>query len=151
MRRSRNEDSERKKRNRKFALVCTAVGMIVLLGGLLAYGLGATELLPVPRPDLVAAGTTLIGTVLLTTGACDLFVKKTKEIEIEERDERNVALSNAAMAAGFKVMSMAVALCIVTLLFTGCITAVPGFVLMGAYFLGQAAFIITLLKLERTM
>ena len=129
--------------NRKFALVCTAVGMIVLLGGLLAYGLGATELLPVPRPDLVVAGTTLIGTVLLTTGACDLFVKKTKE--------RNVALSNAAMAAGFKVMSMAVALCIVTLLFTGCITVVPGFVLMGAYFLGQAAFIITLLKLERTM
>ena len=55
------------------------------------------------------------------------------------------------MAAGFKVMSMAVALCIVTLLFTGCITVVPGFVLMGAYFLGQAAFIITLLKLERTM
>ena len=137
--------------NRKFALVCTAVGMIVLLGGLLAYGLGATELLPVPRPDLVVAGTTLIGTVLLTTGACDLFVKKTKEIEIEERDERNVSLSNAAMAAGFKVMSMAVALCIVTLLFTGCITVVPGFVLMGAYFLGQAAFIITLLKLERTM
>ena len=141
----------KKNRNRKIALVCTAVGMIVLLGGLLAYGLGVTELLPVPRPDLVVAGTTLIGTVLLTTGACDLFVKKTKEIEIEERDERNVALSNAAMAVGFKVMSMAVALCIVTLLFTGCITVVPGYVLMGAYFLGQAAFIITLLKLERTM
>ncbi len=62
-----------------------------------------------------------------------------------------MALSNAAMAAGFKVMSMAVALCIVTLLFTGCIRWLPGFVLTGAYFLGQAAFIITLLKLERTM
>ncbi len=99
--------------------------MIVLLGGLLAYGLGATELLPVPRPELVAAGTTLIGTVLLATGACDLFVKKTKEIEIEERDERNVALSNAAMAAGFKVMSMAVALCIAALLFTGCVGCAP--------------------------
>ena len=137
--------------NRKIALVCTAVGMIVLLGGLLAYGLGATELLPVPRPELVAAGTTLIGTVLLVTGACELFVKKTKEIEIEERDERNVAISNAAMAAGFKVMSMAVALCIAALLFTGYMGVAPGFILIGAYFLGQTAFIFTLVKLERTM
>ena len=144
-------ESERKKRNRRYALACTVVGMIVLLGGLLAYGLGATELLPVPRPELVAAGTTLIGTVLLATGACELFVKKTKEIEIEERDERNVAISNAAMAAGFKVMSMAVALCIAALIFTGYMTVVPGFILIGAYFLGQAAFIFTLVKLERTM
>ena len=75
--------------NRKIALVCTAVGMIVLLGGLLA--------------------------------------------------------------AGFKVMSMAVALCIAALIFTGYMTVVPGFILIGAYFLGQAAFIFTLVKLERTM
>ena len=35
------------------------VGVIVLLGGLLTYGLGVHQLLPVPRPDLVVYGTTL--------------------------------------------------------------------------------------------
>ena len=40
------------------------VGVIVLLGGLLTYGLGVHQLLPVPRPDLVVYGTTLIGIIL---------------------------------------------------------------------------------------
>ena len=35
------------------------VGVIILLGGLLTYGLGVHQLLPVPRPDLVVYGTTL--------------------------------------------------------------------------------------------
>ena len=41
------------------------VGVIVLLGGLLTYGLGVHQLLPVPRPDLVVYGTTLIGIILM--------------------------------------------------------------------------------------
>ena len=41
------------------------VGVIVLLGGLLTYGLGVHQLLPVPRPDLVVYGTTLIGIILI--------------------------------------------------------------------------------------
>ena len=39
------------------------VGVIILLGGLLTYGLGVHQLLPVPRPDLVVYGTTLIGII----------------------------------------------------------------------------------------
>ena len=39
----------------------------------------------------------LIGILLIVSGVCDLFVKKTKEMEIEENDERNISLSNAAM------------------------------------------------------
>lgn len=59
-------------------------GMIILLGGLLTYGLGIHEIIPVPRPDLIVVGTSLIGILLIASGACDLFVKKTKEMEIEE-------------------------------------------------------------------
>ncbi|MBS6521517.1 MAG: hypothetical protein KH359_13090 [Clostridiales bacterium] len=44
------------------------VGVIVLLGGLLTYGLGVHQLLPVPRPDLVVYGTTLIGIILILMG-----------------------------------------------------------------------------------
>lgn len=59
------------------------VGVIVLLGGLLTYGLGVHQLLPVPRPDLVVYGTTLIGIILILMG-CDIFSKPTKEMQILE-------------------------------------------------------------------
>ena len=65
------------------------IGVIIFLGGLLTYGLGVHQLLPVPRPDLVVYGTTLIGIILIFMG-CDIFSKPTKEMQILENDERNV-------------------------------------------------------------
>ena len=88
---------------KRLLILMTVTGMIILLGGLLTYGLGVHEIIPVPRPDLIVVGTSLIGILLIVSGVCDLFVKKTKEMEIEENDERNISLSNAAMASGFKV------------------------------------------------
>ena len=34
-------------------ILMVVAGMIVLLGGLLIYGLGINEIVPVPRPDLI--------------------------------------------------------------------------------------------------
>ena len=65
------------------------IGVIIFLGGLLTYGLGVHQLLPVPRPDLVVYGTTLIGIILILMG-CDIFSKPTKEMQILENDERNI-------------------------------------------------------------
>ena len=42
-----------------------------------------------PRPDLIVVGTSLIGISLIVSGACDLLGKKTKEMQIEENDEKN--------------------------------------------------------------
>ena len=114
-------------------ILMTVTGMIILLGGLLTYGLGVHEIIPVPRPDLIVVGTTLIGILLIVSGVCDLFVKKTKEMEIEENDERNISLSNAA------------------LIFTGYMTVVPCFTIIGAYAIGQIAFIVRLWYLHKTM
>ncbi len=133
------------------SIFMAAAGMAILLGGLLAYGLGVHEILPVPRPDLVVVGTSLIGALLIITGACDLLCKKTKEMEIEEKDERNIALGNAAMASGFKVMSIAVAFSVFALIFTGYMTVVPCFTIIGAYTAGQIVFIFQLWHLNRTM
>lgn len=132
-------------------VLMTVVGLIFLLGGLLLYGLGSHELVPVPRPDLLLLGTSLIGIFLIVSGACELFCKKTREMEIEEKDERNVAISNAAMASGFKVMSVAVAVSVVILIFTGYLQAVPCFILIGAYFIGQIVFIARLCQLNKKM
>lgn len=132
-------------------ILLTVAGAIILLGGLLAYGLGVHEIVPVKRPDLLVVGTTLIGIFLIITGVCDLFIKKSKEIEIEEKDERNVALSNAAMASGFKTMSVAIAIAIFGLIFTGNMTVVPCFIIIGAYAIGQIVFIVRLWHLNKTM
>ena len=86
---------------KRLLILMTVTGMIILLGGLLTYGLGVHEIIPVPRPDLIVVGTSLIGILLIVSGVCDLFVKKTKEMEIEENDERNISLSTAAKASGF--------------------------------------------------
>ena len=134
-----------------FFFFMTIAGVIILLGGLLTYGLGLHEIVPVPRPDLIVAGTSLIGIGLIVSGVCDLFTKKSKEMEIEEKDERNVMLGNAAMASGFKAMNVAIAVSICGLIFTGYMTVVPCFTIIGAYTIGQIVFIVRLWYLHETL
>ncbi len=43
-----------------------------------------------------------------------MFIRKSREVEIEESDERNIALSNATMDSGFKVVSFAMGLTDIT-------------------------------------
>lgn len=127
------------------------VGMLILLGGLLTYGLGVHEIIPVPRPDLIVVGTSLIGISLIVSGTCDLFAKKTKEMQIEENDERNIMLGNAAMASGFKAMNITISVSLCALIFTGYMTVVPCFTIIGAFAIGQIVFIIRLWHLHKTM
>lgn len=133
------------------SIFMTVFGMIILLGGLLTYGLGIHEIIPVPRPDLIVVGTSLIGIILIVSGACDLFTKKTKEMEIEENDERNISINNAAMASGFKVISFTIAIAIFALIFTGYMTEVSCFTMIGAYAIGQIVYIVRLWYLHKTM
>lgn len=120
------------------ANLSVAVGLIILMLGLLTYGFGINYILPVPRPDLVVYGSTLIGIIFIVSGACGLFTKKTKEMEIEEKDERNIALGNAAMASGFKVLSVSIAMSLAALIFSGYMTVVPCFTIIGAFAIGQS-------------
>lgn len=133
------------------SIFMTAAGVIILLGGLLTYGLGVHERIPVPRPDLIVTGTSLIGILLAISGACDLLCGKSRAMEIEEKDERNIALNNAAMASGFKVMSLTVSIAVFALIFTGYMTVVPCFTMIGAFTAGQLVFIIRLWYLQKTM
>lgn len=89
--------------------------------------------------------------MMIISGACDLFVKKTKEMEIEEKDERNITLGNAAMAFGFKVMSVMLAFAIFMLIFTGYFNIVTCFTILGAYLIGQIAFVLRLWYLHKIL
>lgn len=66
---------------KKMLLIELITGMIILLGGLMTYGLGIHNILPVPRPDLVVWGTTLVGIIFILSGS-DLLSKKTKAVNI---------------------------------------------------------------------
>ena len=71
--------------------------------------------------------------------------------EVLENDERNISLSNAAMASGFKVMNVTISVSIFVLIFTGYMTVVPCFTIIGAYAIGQIVFIVRLWYLHKTM
>ena len=48
------------------------------------------------------------------------------------------------MASGFKVMNVMIAVSIFALIFTGYMTVVPCFTIIGAYAIGQIVFIVRL-------
>lgn len=118
------------------------IGVIIFLGGLLTYGLGVHQLLPVPRPDLVVYGTTLIGIILIFMG-CDIFSKPTKEMQILENDERNIAITNASLANAYKVTLTLLVLVLFALVFMGYMSKVVFFSIAGVIAIGQITWVIT--------
>lgn len=119
------------------------IGVIIFLGGLLTYGLGVHQLLPVPRPDLVVYGTTLIGIILIFMG-CDIFSKPTKEMQILENDERNIAITNA-----YKVTLTLLVLVLFALVFMGYMSKVVFFSIAGVIAIGQITWVITARYLDK--
>ena len=124
------------------------IGVIIFLGGLLTYGLGVHQLLPVPRPDLVVYGTTLIGIILIFMG-CDIFSKPTKEMQILENDERNIAITNASLANAYKVTLTLLVLVLFALVFMGYMSKVVFFSIAGVNAIGQITWVITARYLDK--
>ena len=60
-------------------ILMVVAGMIVLLGGLLIYGLGINEIVPVPRPDLIVVGTSLIGISLIVSVRAICLARKPRK------------------------------------------------------------------------
>lgn len=134
-----------------FNLALIIIGMIVFLGGLFLYGLGVHEIIPVPRQDLLPWSTSILGILFIISGVCELFFKKTKEMQIEESDERNVAISNSAKATGFEVMTCLFSITILVMALLGYLTKGVFFTFIGVFSIAQISFVIRLLYLQRTM
>lgn len=135
---------------KKMLLIELITGMIILLGGLMTYGLGIHNILPVPRTDLVVWGTTLVGIILILSGS-DLLSKKTKAEEIEENDERNIAIGNAAMALGFKVMTTLFVLVLFALIFAGYMNEVSCLGMIAVFTISQVVTVFYTRYLNKTM
>lgn len=98
--------------------------------GLLTYGLGINQLLPLPRPDLIVYGTTLIGILLILMG-CDIFSKPTKEMQILELP--------------------LLVLVLFALIFMGYMDKVVFFSFAGVIAIGQITSVVTAHYLEKKM
>ena len=121
------------------------IGVIIFLGGLLTYGLGVHQLLPVPRPDLVVYG------IILIFMGCDIFSKPTKEMQILENDERNIAITNASLANAYKVTLTLLVLVLFALIFMGYMSKVVFFSIAGVIAIGQITWVITARYLDKKM
>ncbi len=130
-----------------------SAGVFLILAGLAVYGMGVYKFLPVPRPDLAVAGMALIGSILALAGACLLLDSrmKTKEMEIEEKDERNVMIQTAALAYAFICMYAALFLVVFALVFTGYMNVVSCFSIMGVLILGAGAYFFKFWDLQKKM
>ena len=127
-----------KKTSKASSTLTVILGLAVMLGGILVYGLGAKEIIELSHPGFIALIAAVLGIGLITCGTCDLLIRKSTEekleLEIEMNDERNIALSNAAMASGFKVLSVVLAAVIVILAYAGQLNAAACLIIIGAYF-----------------
>lgn len=79
----------------------------------------------------------------------DLFSTKTKEMEILENDERNIAITNTSLANAFNVMTTLLILLLFALIFMGYMSKVVFFSIAGVIAIGQVTWIVTAHYLEK--
>lgn len=79
----------------------------------------------------------------------DLFSTKTKEMEILENDERNIAITNTSLANAFNVMTTLLILSLFALIFMGYMSKVVFFSIAGVIAIGQVTWIVTAHYLEK--
>ena len=83
---------------------------------------------------------------LLTYG---LFSKPTKEMQILENDERNIAITNASLANAYKVTLTLLVLVLFALVFMGYMSKVVFFSIAGVIAIGQITWVITARYLDK--
>lgn len=136
---------------KKYFWLQLVVGFIFLLGGLFIYGLGRMNMMGDRSPGSDTLWICAVGIMFIVTSTCGNFFKKTKQQEIEEKDERNIAIARRAKANAFDTMVFLFAIVIILLNFIGNLDTVTFFVLVGAYFSVQIVFIVSLWYFEKKM
>ena len=74
-----------------------------------------------------------------------------KQLKIEEKDERNIALGNAAKARAYELMMWLYAISITLLALFDVINLVAFFILLGVFAVCQGYFIIRLWKYHKDL
>lgn len=75
--------------------------------------------------------------------------KELKQVEIEQKDERNIALGNTAKARAYELMMWLYSISIILLAFFDIISLTAFFILLGIFIVCQVYFIIRLCKYHK--
>ena len=68
-----------KKTSKAASTLTVILGLAVMLGGILVYGLGTKEIIELSHPGFIALIAAVLGTGLITCGVCDLLIRKSTE------------------------------------------------------------------------
>lgn len=128
------------------------LGAVLTCAGILLFAVQPPSLAAIfIRPDLVPFGISFLGIMLLLTGWTEVFYKKTRQEEIEEKDERNAAIVQGAMAAAFEAMNLLLGIALVTLAILGYMNHVSFFTLIICYLAANCVYLLRLRQLNREL
>ncbi len=145
------DNTQKKKGNSRLSKAQIILGLALLAAGLVVYGLDACQIASIPYSKAIFVCATCLGIFFAASGACDIFLKSTEAMDTEAGDEQNKALADAAMAFGFRTMSVAVSAAIFILAVSGRLEFLSCIILILAFAAGQAAFIFRLTRLHRSI
>ena len=143
------DNTQKKKGNSRLSKAQIILGLALLAAGLVVYGLDACQIASIPYSKAIFVCATCLG--IFFAASCDIFLKSTEAMDTEAGDEQNKALADAAMAFGFRTMSVAVSAAIFILAVSGRLEFLSCIILILAFAAGQAAFIFRLTRLHRSI
>lgn len=125
-------------------------GLFLLLGGLLLYALNIHRYInkDIEKLPIVVI---ILGIGLIVGGCCELFIKQSKEAQIEANDERNIMIAKTAKAFAFDTMTVFFSTAIVILVLFDLITMTAFFTLFSAYGICQVIFVYKLWSLQKKL
>lgn len=126
------------------------LGFILLLGGLLLYAInkyGDIDASIEKLPIVVI----IFGIGFIVGGSCELFIKQSKEAQIEANDERNIIIAKTAKAFAFDIMTVIFSTAIVVLILFDLITMTAFIALFSIYAVCQIIFVYKLWSLQKKL
>lgn len=123
--------------NTKFGWSLIFVGIALLLAGISLWFVGA-EILNIPfvRMDLVPIAVGFCGTLLLIIGGSAIGEEKykTKEQQIEDKDERIIKIKQKSKSKAYDLMATLLPFTLLALAMFGYMNKVSFLLLVGVYF-----------------
>lgn len=130
--------------------ISLVLGFILLLGGFLLYALNKHEYVDVGIEKLPIV-IIIFGIGFVVGGSCELFIKQSREAQIEANDERNIMIAKTAKAFAFDIMIVLFSTVIVVLVLFDLITMMAFMTLFSVYGICQIIFVYKLWSLQKRL
>lgn len=125
-------------------------GFILVLGGLLLYTINQYGYVDIGT-DKLPIVVIIFGIGFIVGGSCELFIKQSKEAQIEANDERNIIIAKTAKAFVFDIMTIILSTAIMVLVLFDLISMTAFITLFSIYAICQIIFVYKLWSLQKKL